>query len=76
MVGVEFNRATIGRTVYGFTGPKEQRIGGSVDVSYRFWDRYSLVGQYGLMHTANRDFRPGDDGLDHLLLVQFTRSFR
>ena len=63
-------------TVKNFVGPKEQRIGGGMDVPYRFWDRYSLFAQYQLTDVENRNFRAGDDGLDHLLRFEFTRSFR
>jgi hypothetical protein len=29
-----------------------------------------------LMDVTNRNFRSGDDGLDHLFRVELTRSFR
>ncbi len=76
MLGLELDRAIIGSTVKNFAGPKERRFGGGVDISYRFWDRYSLFVQYQLMDVENRNFRPGDDGLDHLLRFELTRSFR
>lgn len=31
MLGLELNRAVIGSTVAGFTGPKERRVGGGID---------------------------------------------
>jgi hypothetical protein len=76
MIGAELDRATIGNTLRDFTGPQERRLGGAVDVSYRFWERFTVFAQYRLMHVDNRDFRSGDNGFDHLLLVEITRSFR
>ena len=76
MLGLEVNRAVIGSTVAGFSGPKERRVGGGIDLSYRFWDKFSLFGAYQLINVANRNFRSGDDGLDHLVRVELTRSFR
>jgi hypothetical protein len=76
MVGVELNRSVIGSTVNGFAGPKEERTGGSLDLSYRLRERYALFAQYQVMKVKNRGFRSGDDGLDHLLRVDLTRSFR
>ncbi len=76
MLGVDFDRAIIGSTTLNFTGPQEQRLGGGIDVSYRFWDRYSVFAQYLVSDVKNRNFRTGDDGIDHLLRVELTRSFR
>jgi len=77
MVGVELDRAVIGATVSDIsTLPTERRIGGAVDVSYRFWDKYSIFAQYQIMHVNNRNFQTGDDGMDHLLRLELTRSFR
>src|SRR5436309_659110 len=64
MVGLDLDRAVIGSTAKNFPGPQEKRLGGSVDVSYRFWGRYSLFAQYMISDVKNRQFRPGDDGLD------------
>jgi hypothetical protein len=76
MFGVDFDRAIIGNTANGFTGPQEKRLGGGIDVSYRFWDRYSLFAQYMVSDVSSRNFRAGDDGIDHLVRVELTRSFR
>jgi hypothetical protein len=76
MAGVEIDRAVIGNTQLGFAGPTEHRIGGAVDLSWRFWDKYSLFAQYQLVHVANRDFRTGNDGYENLFRVELTRSFR
>ena len=76
MLGLELNRAVIGSTVAGFDGPKERRVGVGIDLSYRFWEKYSLFGAYQIMDVTNRNFRRGDDGLDHLLRLEITRSFR
>ncbi len=76
MLGAEVTGATVGSTVADFTGPHERRVGGGLDLSYRFWDRYSLFAQYQLIHVDNRNFRPGDNGFDHLLRLDLTRSFR
>lgn len=48
----------------------------SPDLSYRFWQHYSIFAQYLLSDVENRGFRPGDDGLDHLVRFELTRSFR
>jgi hypothetical protein len=76
MLGFQVERAVIGSTVNSFQGPQEKRVGGGVDVSFRFWDRYSLFAQYLINYTKNRAFAAGDDGLDHLVRVELTRSFR
>jgi hypothetical protein len=76
MLGVDFDRAIIGNTAFNFTGPQEERLGGGIDVSYRFWDRYAIFAQYLVSDVKNRNFRAGDDGIDQLLRVELTRSFR
>jgi hypothetical protein len=76
MLGLNFSRATVGRTVIGQIGPKEGRLGGGLDLSWAFWERYALFGQYELTHVTNRNFHAGDNGLDHLLRLELTRSFR
>ena len=76
MLGVDFDRAIIGSTTFNVTGPQEERLGGGIDVSYRFWDRYAIFAQYMVSDVKNRNFRAGDDGIDHLLRVEVTRSFR
>ena len=76
MLGFLADRAVIGSTVNGFPGPQEKRLGGGIDVSWRFWDRYSLFAQYLVSDVKNRHFRDGDDGLDHLVRLELTRSFR
>jgi len=76
MLGLELNRAVIGSTFAGFSGPKERRVGGGIDLSYRFNHKFSLFGAYQLMDVTNRRFRAGANGLDHLLRLELTRSFR
>ncbi len=76
MLGLEVDRAIIGSTVIGFPGPQETRTGGGVDLSYRFWDRYALFAQYLVSDVKNRQFRAGDNGFEHLLRLELTRSFR
>ena len=76
MVGLDVDRAVVGSTVEGFPGPQEKRLGGGMDVSYRFWGRYALFAQYLISDVKNRQFRPGDDGIDHLVRFELTRSFR
>ena len=73
MFGVNFDRAIIGNTAFNFSGPQEERLGGSLDVSYRFADRFSIFAQYLVSDVKNRNFRAGDSGIDQLLRVQFTR---
>src|SRR2546427_737173 len=75
MLGFDVDRAVIGSTVASFPGPQERRLGGGLDVSYRFWDRYSLFAQYLISDVKNRHFQAGNDGFDHLLRVELTRSF-
>ncbi len=76
MLGFDIDRAVIGSTVAGFPGPQERRLGGGIDVSYRFWERYSIFAQYLVSDVKNRRFEPGNNGLDHLLRLELTRSFR
>src|SRR5262249_13033101 len=76
MLGVDFDYAVIGSTAFNTPAPQEKRLGGGLDVSYRFWDRYSIFAQYLVADVKNRNFRAGDDGIDHLLRVELTRSFR
>ena len=76
MVGVGGNRAEIGNTFLNAGTPRERRYGMGFDVTYRFAKVYSLFAQAQVMHTTNRNFVPGDDGFDGLLLVELTRSFR
>ena len=42
----------------------------------RFADRFSVFAQYLVSDVKNRNFRAGDNGIDQLLRVQFTASFR
>ena len=76
MVGGGLTRLVIGNTANGAAVTHERRLGGGLDVSYRFWDVYTLFTQYQLMKTTNRNFSAGDDGWDQLLLLEVTRSFR
>jgi Capsule assembly protein Wzi len=76
MLGFQADRAVIGSTVNNFAGPQEKRLGGGIDVSYRFWERYSLFAQYLVSDVKNRSFVAGNDGLDHLVRLELTRSFR
>jgi len=79
MVGLEIDRAIIGSTPFNNLQafePHEQRTGGGIDVSYRFWGRYSLFAQYLVSDVKNRRFKRGDDGFDHLVRLELTRSFR
>ena len=76
MFGLDLEYARIGSTAIGFPGPQERRLGGGIDVSYRFWERYLLFAQYLVSDVKNRHFRAGDDGFDHLVRVELTRSFR
>jgi hypothetical protein len=76
MLGVDFDYAIIGSTTFNTPAPQEKRLGGGIDISYRFWDRYSIFAQYLVADVKNRNFRAGDDGIDHLVRVELTRSFR
>src|SRR5262249_49592790 len=76
MFGVDFDRAIIGSTANPPAGPQEERLGGGIDISYRFWERYSIFAQYMVSDVKNRNFRAGDDGIDQLVRVELTRTFR
>jgi len=76
MVGVSGNRAEIGNTTINAGTPRERRIGGGLDVTYRFAQVYAVFAQAQVMYTTNRNFVAGDDGFDGLVLVELTRSFR
>jgi hypothetical protein len=76
MFGVDFDRAIIGDTTFNSSSPQEERLGGGIDVSYRFFDRYAIFAQYLVSDVKNRNFRRGDDGIDQLVRVEFTASFR
>ena len=65
-----------GSTAANFPGPQEKRFGGGIDLSYRFWGSYSVFAQYLISDVKNRQFRPGDDGFDHLVRLELNRSFR
>ncbi len=74
MLGFDFDRAVIGSTA-SFPGPEEERTGGGIDLSYRL-GRYSLFAQYLLNDVKNKRFVAGDNGFDHLVRLELTRSFR
>jgi hypothetical protein len=76
MLGLELDRGVIGSTTHSFRGPKERYVAGAIDISYRFSETLALFAQYRLGHTENRDFVRGDNGFDHLLRFELTRSFR
>src|SRR5262245_23933224 len=76
MLGVDFDRAIIGSTAISVSAPQERRLGGGIDLSYRFWERYSIFAQYMVSDVKNRNFRAGDDGIDQLVRVELTRTFR
>ncbi|MBI1735073.1 MAG: hypothetical protein HYR51_07870 [Candidatus Rokubacteria bacterium] len=76
MLGLELNRATIGRTVLGFTGPKERRVGGAMDLSWNVTDKYAAFWRYQIADVDNRDFQRGANGVDHVVRLEITRSFQ
>ncbi len=76
MLGFEVDRAVIGSTTNPPLLPQQRRLGGGVDLSYRFWERYAVFAQYLVSDVENRGFRTGDNGLDHVLRLELTRSFR
>jgi hypothetical protein len=75
MLGLELER----RTSHGTPRPErkieESVVGGAIDLSYRFARDYTLFGQYRLRHVDNRNFDRSEDGIDHLFLLELTRSF-
>ena len=76
MIGAGMRISEIGNTTINANTPPEKRTGASVDVSWRFGDAWALFGQFDLMYTRNRDFIANDDGIDGVVLVELTRSFR
>jgi hypothetical protein len=76
MVGVEGGVAEIGNTRAGFQGPRERRLGGGLDVSVRLGERFALFAAWHVRRVENRGFRAGEDGVDHVLRLELTRSFR
>jgi hypothetical protein len=76
MFGVMVNRSVIGDTTFNAGRPHERRIGGGLDVSYRFAQVYTIFAQAQVMYSNNRNFVAGDNGFDGLVLVELTRSFR
>lgn len=76
MVGAGVRIAEIGNTTINANTPLEKRLGGSVDVTWRFADAWSLFAQFDLMYTRNRDFVSGDNGVDGIVLLELTRAFR
>ena len=75
MLGLELNRATIGRTVQQFNGPKERRVGGAFDLSWNITDKYAAFGRYQIADVDNRNFEPRAHGIDHVVRLEITRSF-
>jgi hypothetical protein len=77
-IGLGMRRSEIGNTMLNGLAvlPKETRFGGSLDVTYRFLPKWSLFTQLDLFRTTNRNFVAGDTGIDGLVLVELTRSFR
>ena len=76
-IGLGMRRQEIGSTVNPpGARPRDQRTGGSLDVTYRFADVWSLFVQADVFYSRNRNFVADDNGLDGLLLVEVTRSFR
>ena len=76
MLGLELNRATLGRPVLGFDGPKERRLGGAMDLSWQITDRYAAFGRYEVADVDNRNFQRGANGIDHVLRLEITGAFR
>ncbi len=76
MIGFSTNRALIGNTTINSPGTREKRTGAGLDVSYRFAQVYTLFAQGQVMYTNNRNFVANDDGVDGVLLIELTRSFR
>jgi hypothetical protein len=76
MIGAGMNRAEIGSTANATGLPREKRTGAAIDVTYQFAKVYSLFAQGQVLYTTNRNFKAGDDGVDGVLLVELTRSFR
>jgi len=75
MFGVMMNRVDIGNTTL-LASAHERRIGGGLDVSYRFAQVYTIFAQAQVMYSTNRNFVARDNGFDGLVLVELTRSFR
>jgi hypothetical protein len=76
MVGASGMHMEIGNTTVNAGTPKEERTGGSMDVSWAFGGAWSLFVQGQVMYTNNRNFVPNEDGWDGFVLAELTRSFR
>jgi hypothetical protein len=76
MVGAGMRVAEIGDTTINTNAPREKRTGASVDVTWRFADVWTVFGQFDLLYSRNRNFIANDDGIDGVVLVELTRSFR
>jgi hypothetical protein len=76
MLGIELNRARLGLPDPDVPGGRQRRLGGGADVSWRFLDVYSLFTQFQVFDVTNRGFRAGDDGIEYVVRMEVTRSFR
>jgi hypothetical protein len=74
--GLSFGYAEFGSPVSSATLSRERRTGGGVDVSWRVWDRTTLFFASQLAYVENKNFRSGKDGVDAILRVELTRTFR
>jgi hypothetical protein len=75
-IGFAANYARLGNPVAGAITPRERRIGGGLDFSYRIRDRTSLFLRTEVAQVENRNFKPGKDGVDVLVRLELTRTFR
>jgi hypothetical protein len=75
-VGLAFTYATLGNTVANAGTPRERRVGGGVDLSYRIWEKTSLFLQTQVAQADNRNFKAGSDGVDFVVRLELTRTFR
>ncbi|MBM4439455.1 MAG: hypothetical protein FJ027_03475 [Candidatus Rokubacteria bacterium] len=77
MVGVGMRIGEIGDTLLENAGrPRERRYGGSLDVTYKLTEAWSVFGQADVMRATNRNFVAGDDGWDAVVFLEVTRAFR
>jgi hypothetical protein len=76
VVGMEFDRATIGLVTAGASNlPKEKRFSAGLDVSYRFSKMLALFGAYRFISSDNLGSVPALDINNHLLRLEATFSF-
>ena len=74
--GLGVSYGVIGSPVANAGAPRERRVGGGADVSWRFWDKTTLFLRTQVAQVDNRNFKAGNDGVDFVVQLEITRAFR